>query len=202
VENFRFTILKHLNGKKAGKYLDFACGDCKVTPYMGKGIGAGKDCVYGADIANWGNYNENTRNVRGMTFVEIPTTGRYPFNDNMFGVISCMMALHHVVDLHGTLGELSRIIKKGGLLYITEHNVTNYVEKMLIDVEHAIYEIGHRQTFGFADTYIGNFKHWTEWTYLLHQHGFEYIEHGELSYDVTDQDDPTKRVWILYKKLS
>ena len=42
-----------------------------------------------------------------------------------------------------TLVLVLSIIQLGGYLYITEHMIVNYLEKVLTDIEHTIYEISH-----------------------------------------------------------
>jgi len=40
-----------------------------------------------------------------------------------------------------------------------------------------------------------------EWDVILNHYGFEYVEHDYLYYNITDQDDSTKRAWLMYKKV-
>lgn len=79
--------------------------------------------------------------------------------------------------------------------------IVNYLEKMLVDIEHSIYEIVHHDNSEYYKTYINNFYHLVEWDIILNHYGFEYIDHDYLYYNITDQDDSTKRAWLMYKKI-
>ena len=55
-----------------------------------------------------------------------------------------MMVIHHVKNLDLVLKEINRILKMGGGLYIKEHDAFTDADKMLVDIEHAKYEIVRR----------------------------------------------------------
>ena len=135
-------------------YLDFGCGDCKLVKLFGESINIKSENMYGADIESWGEYDTKKRKDLGIKFVELKPNKKYNFKDDMFSVISCMMVLHHIDNLDFCLKELNRIMKIGGYLYITEHMIVNYLEKMLVDIEHSIYEIAYRDNSEYYTSYI------------------------------------------------
>jgi ubiquinone/menaquinone biosynthesis C-methylase UbiE len=182
-------------------YLDFGCGDCKLVKLFGESINIKSENMYGADIESWGEYDTKKRKDLGIKFVELKPNKKYDFKDDMFSVITCSMVLHHIDNLDFCLKELNRIMKIGGYLYITEHMIVNYLEKMLVDIEHSIYEIAYRDNSEYYTYYINNFYHLVEWDVILNHYGFEYVEHDYLYYNITDQDDSTKRAWLMYKKV-
>lgn len=199
VELFTFDVLRFIN-IPIKTYLDFGCGDCDVTERCGKSLKLDKEHIYGADINEWGNYNDKSRKMDKINFIKIEPSKPLDFPDKFFDVISCFMVLHHVNDLEFTLKELKRLLSDDGLLYVTEHMITNYMEKMLTDIEHSIYEIAYRENTNYHNTYINNFYHWTEWNIIMEKNGFTYVSHDYLNYDILDQNDPTKKAWIIYKK--
>ena len=203
VELFKFALLPYIKEKNLNvtKYLDFGCGDCEITPKYGKALNLGKENIYGADIATWGNYNSGTRKISDMTFVQVHDNKPYDFPDNSISVISCYMVLHHVKNLDFCLKELHRIMTNDGLLYITEHMVTNFMEKMVVDIEHSIYEIAIRNNPNYHKDFVNNYYHCIEWNVIIARNGFQYVKHDYLKYDIMDQDDPTKKAWILYEKV-
>jgi SAM-dependent methyltransferase len=203
VELFKFTLLDHIKARKlkVTKYLDFGCGDCGITAKYGKALNLQKENIFGADIASWGNYNDKTRKILDMTFVQVYDGKPYDFPDNSISVISCFMVLHHVKNLDFCLKELHRIMAPNGLLYITEHMVTNFMEKMVVDIEHSIYEIAIRNNNNYHKDFVNNYYHCIEWNLIMDRAGFKYIDHDYLKYDIMDQDDPTKKAWILYERV-
>ena len=205
VELFKFTILNYIKDRnlKVTKYLDFGCGDCSITAKYGKALNLDKANILGADIISWGNYNDKTRKTSDITFVKLDedTKKPYDFLDNSITIISCFMVLHHVKNLDFCLSELYRIMSMGGLLYITEQMVTNFMEKMVVDIEHSIYEIAIRNNNGYHEGFVNNYYHCIEWNLIMSRAGFKYVAHDYLKYDIMDQDDPTKKAWILYEKI-
>ena len=203
VSQMQFILQREFkkNNYKPESYLDFGCGDCKLVKLFGESINIKAENMYGADIESWGNYTNEKRSDIDINFVELKKNTKYDFKDNMFSVISCMMVLHHIPNLDFCLKELNRIMKMDGYLYLTEHMILNYLEKMLVDIEHSIYEIAYRNNPDYYKTYINNFYYLVEWDVILNHYGFEYVDHDYLYYNITDQDDSTKRAWLLYKKV-
>tara|TARA_B100000902_G_C27321135_1_gene924562 strand:- start:50 stop:1075 length:1026 start_codon:yes stop_codon:yes gene_type:complete len=186
---------------KPKTYLDFGCGDCKLVKYLGEALNIKKENIYGADIESWGNYSNDKRSKLDINFVDLKLNQKFNFKDNMFSVISAMMVLHHIENLDFCLKEMNRIMEMGGYFFITEHMVVNYLEKMLVDIEHSIYEIAYRNNNDYHKTFVNNYYYITEWSVILNKYGFEYVNYDYLLYNITDQDDATKRAWFIYKKV-
>jgi ubiquinone/menaquinone biosynthesis C-methylase UbiE len=204
VELFSYALLPIIKKKNfiVRKYLDLGCGDCSITPKYGKVFKLTPENIHGADIESWGNYNKDTRKVKEMTFTQITPDQPYNYPDNNFSIISCFMVLHHVANLDFCLREINRITEINGYLYITEHMVTNFMEKMVVDIEHSIYEIAIRNNNQYHKTYVNNFYHWLEWKIIMEKYGFKQINYEYLHYDIMNQDDPSKKAWILYEKVT
>ena len=64
------------------------------------------------------------------------------FDDETFDVVTCFQVLHHVnlSELNRTISELYRVLKKGGILIIREHDCIDDNVRLLIDIEHTLYE--------------------------------------------------------------
>lgn len=191
-------------------FLDFGCGDCKLTKSFGEALNIKNDSIYGADISSWASYSNEKRKNLDIKFIEIKENKKYDFKDNFFSVVTAFMVLHHIENLDLCLRELNRIIQLGGYLYITEHMIVNYLEKMLTDIEHTIYEISHRNNEDYynensKNSYKHNILHHVyhsiEWDLILNQYGFKYRDHDYLNLNITDQDNATKKAWMLYTKV-
>jgi SAM-dependent methyltransferase len=61
-------------------------------------------------------------------------------DDRQYDLVTCMHVLHHVVDLDLVLTNLSKLVRKEGVLYIREHNCENDFDRTAINFEHWLYE--------------------------------------------------------------
>ncbi|MDE5580703.1 MAG: methyltransferase domain-containing protein [Treponemataceae bacterium] len=59
---------------------------------------------------------ENIRNIRFVSYNGID----FPFVDSEFDMVISRYALHHFPDIHKSIFEVSRIIKQGGFLFISD----------------------------------------------------------------------------------
>lgn len=201
IDLFSFNVKKVLGDSKIEKYLDFGCGDCKLTRTYGKSIDIKDGNIYGADITEWGGYSDKSRNEIGINFIGIEKNKNFKLDDKMFDLVSCFMVLHHVDNLDFTLKELNRITKLNGYMYLTEHSVINNLEKMLCDVEHSIFGIVHRNLKDYTKNYYAEYRHWIEWDIILFKYGFQY-QSGRRIYSLSDSDlIMTKKAWSIYKKI-
>jgi demethylmenaquinone methyltransferase/2-methoxy-6-polyprenyl-1,4-benzoquinol methylase len=56
---------------------------------------------------------------------------KIPFADETFQRVIIVDALHHVKNQKGTLGELWRVLAKGGKIIIEEPDINNFVVKLI-----------------------------------------------------------------------
>lgn len=126
---------------KIDNYLDIGCGNGSFTSAFGKQLNLTKDHVFGVDFANFfeqGDWNRG-KLTSNFTFKQLEANTPYPFEDNFFDVITMKMVLHHVDNIDFTFKEISRILKKDGVLVVIEHDAFTYADYMLADIEHAFY---------------------------------------------------------------
>lgn len=101
---------------RQGKILDFAC----AAGYFLERATARGWCAHGVDIGEWAGEAAKERGVRN---VHVGYLSEICFPKNHFDVIYAAQVLEHLQDLLGTLAELRRILKPGGILYV---DVPNY----------------------------------------------------------------------------
>lgn len=65
---------------------------------------------------------------------------RYPFYDDFFDLIILNVTLHHILSAKN-IGSIKRILKRGGLIILREHNIRTKEEASFVDVIHALYEV-------------------------------------------------------------
>ena len=136
-----------------------------------------------------------------------------PIPDHACDVVFCMVSLHHMIDdtILQTIKEINRIMKKGGLLIIKEHDANNEKSNHLIHWEHHLYHIldcAYQNKVIDIEHYtahtIHNFKSKESWQHIIiQQHGFEWIERTNRFLDGpftnNDQKNITRLYWDIYK---
>lgn len=198
IENISFYLLPFLKNIN-GCFLDFGCGNCKYTRFYGKSLGFSKKNIYGTDIEKWFNYDKFTRKELGNNFKVIKNN--LPFENNKFQVVISLMVLHHIENLDETLKELKRVIKPNGFLFLSEQVPAGFGERIIIDIEHAIYEliIGNNNFDNFAKDYYSNYYHWLEWQLILEKYNFKLLKKEYLKENDINQNTITRKIIMIYQ---
>ena len=183
---------------KIKKYLDFGCGDCKKTYYIGKKFGLNKENIIGADIEEWFDYSDETRDVDNITFLDI--SKKIDIEDNSISLITCIMSLHHIKELDKTIKELYRICEKGGYLVLIEHDSFTHFDHMLIDVEHGMFEMVQKNNEKYFNTYYSKYFNWIEWDLIMNYYGFKYIYAVNISSSVRFNVSMDRKFIAIYQK--
>ncbi len=136
---YEFTIPKHLAGKNHLRVLDYGCG---VKPYQYVVAGVCSEYI-GADIGD--NPHADCELYPGQLL---------PFDDESFDVVISSQVLEHVEEFDKYMNECNRVLKKGGLLFLSTHGTWQF----------------HAAPYDF-----------NRWTHLglkslLSRHGFEVID--------------------------
>ncbi len=104
---------------------------------------------------------ENVKNISFITYDGI----NFPFDENEFDIVVSRYALHHFPDIQGSILEISRVLKSGGFLFISDPTPN----------------IG--DTSKFVDEYMqlkkdGHIKFYTknEWKQICTEAGMKYVE--------------------------
>lgn len=117
--------------------LDAGCGGLGRAIYSMASRGA--RFVYAIDISQ-----ENVRTSRyfNQEFadridVQVASVLNLPFADRIFDFVHCSAVLHHTVNARKGFGELARVLRPGGMLYISVHGAGGLIS-FLIRVGRAI----------------------------------------------------------------
>lgn len=110
-------IIKNLINFFAGNFtgkniLDAGCG----TSFLSKSIFGGAADIYNVDSCS---LSLDYSRKRGMVNVINSDLNNLPFKDGFFDIIICTDVIEHNQDDGGLVGELSRVLKSGGLLIAT-----------------------------------------------------------------------------------
>jgi ubiquinone/menaquinone biosynthesis C-methylase UbiE len=147
-QRFNFKITSYMNillsYVKTNKitiesYLDIGCGNQKTTYNIGKNLGLDQKNIHGVDFENFAEtkYNPNKNKINFKLLTKNYT--KLPYKTNSMSLISMFNVLHHVDDHHKMMKEITRILKPNGLLMIIEPDVMDFVDFMIVDVEHLLY---------------------------------------------------------------
>jgi ubiquinone/menaquinone biosynthesis C-methylase UbiE len=190
-------ILK--TGYKIDYFLDIGCGSGKKAYLLGQYLNLKDKYVHCADIKQWFSLEKNReKNIKNFGLIE---NDILPYNDNKFSLISSFMVLHHVKNLSKLLKEIHRVLKRGGYLFITEHDAMTDFDKMLIDIQHAIYELVYRNNKSFFNEYYGKYYDVFQWHYILHLHNFKLIKYNYYTTKTRKEIGSTRYFYAIYKKI-
>jgi len=136
--------------------------------------------------------------------------------DESCDLVLCMCSLHHMMDntLYNVIGEIKRILKKDGLLFIKEHDTQSIHDTNIINWEHHLYHImdcAYNGNLINVDEYtknsIHNFKSRNYYQELFKMNGFtlKYETNRFLDLDLDlenvkniDEKNITKLYWDIF----
>jgi hypothetical protein len=201
---FKFRARKRLeeiNGlikdNKVTMYFDLGSDDCLIPSTIANHYGLDKDHAYASDITDKCKFDDN------LTFVMLEVNEHSKvYNDGLLGVFDLLTAfqsLHHVVDLDFRLSEMESMAKNGCHLLIREHDANDGLVKMLIDVEHLLYEVflESRDLNDFIINYYARYFSVDELSTILDKYGFEkrYVEYQK------KKNNSTRYYYSVYVKV-
>lgn len=104
-----------INPAKNARILDYGCGHATYLKYFhDRGFN-----ISGAEITD---FLVDACQQHGLDVHKVNDFNYIPFPDNEFDIVYLMQVFEHLKDSHTFMGELSRIIKKDGNLYIAIPN--------------------------------------------------------------------------------
>ena len=138
----KLGIINWMNS--SSQYLDFGGGIGDIAASMAKRYGMQKENVFVTDIKDWFG-QEHIEKYKDYVTYRYLKVNKLPFMNNQFDFITCFQVLHHVPikQVEYVVEELVRIMNVGGHILFREHDCNSIETKMLIDVEHALYNFCH-----------------------------------------------------------
>lgn len=152
-------------------YLDFGGGDGLISYHIAKTFNIRAKNAFSADIDNWNKREHNHK--YDITYIVLKDKEKIPLPDNSIDLITCFQVFHHIENIDFVLSELRRICR--GKIVLREHDCDCDITRMLIDVEHSLFEMCIEDNKD--DKYLNNYKAWyrskEEWIKLLSIYGFK-----------------------------
>jgi ubiquinone/menaquinone biosynthesis C-methylase UbiE len=183
--------------KKHDKYLDLGGGDGTVSWCIGEYLGLKKESIICADINTWYYEPERSQDITYVLLNEDEGLNGVFTNDNEFSLITCFQSLHHMKNLNECLESCKRI--NGGVIIIREHDCINEYMRMLIDIEHCIFELVLKEyDQKFVDSYFAEYKSKAEWNNIFKKLGYKYVQSDYPQR--FGKSNPTRYYYAMYEK--
>jgi ubiquinone/menaquinone biosynthesis C-methylase UbiE len=155
-------------------YLDYGGGDGSISSAVATKFGINKDSSYSLDIEEWFGRLQLPK-YDNIKYLRIKEGQAIPLPDNSIDIVTCFQVLHHIKNIDFVLSELRRVCKY--MLIIREHDCQNNDQRMIIDLEHSIYEISVENTpnVKFLNDYKAWYRSKQEWGELISKYGFKHV---------------------------
>ncbi len=190
--------------------VDIGGGNGNVLSSINNVINADKKQFICVESKDWiENYKYDNSNIT-YTFWNNNTID---ILDESCDLVFCMVSLHHMTNetLTTVLNEINRILKKGGILMMKEHDCNSIGIHKMIMWEHHLYHLldcaYDNHNFDFDMYYVNsiyNFKSKKEWQSLMETHNFNHIcsknRFLDGDYSNSDPKNATNLYWDIYKK--
>lgn len=192
----RKCILSRYMGK-IKNYLDVGCLDGRRTELTGKYLNLKKSNIFCLNLEEDQTFSgsEKSKNIIFKTYNGIE---KFPFENNFFSLLTYDSVLHHVENIDYVLEESYRVLKKGGLLLIREHDARTDFDKMLCDISHIYYR--YLDTLEGVEK-TGNYTSWLDLNYLITEKGFILKNHLKDPSYKNEINNVTRTYLSLYQKL-
>jgi ubiquinone/menaquinone biosynthesis C-methylase UbiE len=120
------------------KYLDFGGADGEICSSISKKLNLTKQNSISIDVLTWFGHERESK-FDNITYKYINSNKLHIENESI-NLITCFQVLHHMQHYKDILNEFHRVLKKGGILIIREHDCNDSYDNMLIDIEHSLFE--------------------------------------------------------------
>jgi ubiquinone/menaquinone biosynthesis C-methylase UbiE len=124
--------IKKLEKNDQLQFLDFGCGDGVSSNFFLKYFSLSK--YTGVDVSMNSILQARKKRPPQATFIHFNGI-QLPFNEEQFDVIFVACVFHHIdFSLHNQVfSEILRVLKKGGRLYVFEHNPYNPLTRRIVN---------------------------------------------------------------------
>lgn len=183
-------------------YLDIGGNDGSITSALGNFINLDKNNIICADVDEWFE-SEKERPYENVTYVSINPNGPLPFRNDYFSLVTSFQVLHHIENLEERMKEISRIVMKGGYFVIREHDCTNSMTRILLDIEHSFHELCTKEDVNekYLDEYDAYYLTFNEIKSIIERHKFKYIATFDYRNNNDFERNPTRIYYAAFVKL-
>jgi ubiquinone/menaquinone biosynthesis C-methylase UbiE len=180
---YKWTIIKKNTTKNISNILDFGGNVGNTAYFIGqKMLKLNKKNIIVADIDEWGVEKWSPR--KDITFIN--SSKLNTISNNSIDMISAFHVLHHInsKEYEYLFNEFYRILSPDGFIVIYEHDCDNNDMSILIDLEHALYDIVASQKItwnNFIKSFYAKYMSKNMWKKMFENAGFKLYKSIELN---------------------
>jgi ubiquinone/menaquinone biosynthesis C-methylase UbiE len=209
ISNKLVELLSKFNYQSNIKIADIGGGEGNLINFISKSYNIPSSNLYVIEQQNdWAEKYKYSNNINYLFWNNIDIN----IKSESIDIILIMVSLHHMLDctIDNLMLNISRILKKDGLIIIKEHNCTNNEDKIIINWEHHLYHIlmsdnlDEENIKNYLNNFINNYKSMEEYNQIFLKYNFKNILNLNRSftkYINNEYSNSTNLYWALYKKL-
>lgn len=168
--------------------VDIGCADGSLITSLGKAMELKKNNIHGVDL------RDVDDKVEGFEFKKVDGK-KLPYMNNSKSFAMCLMVLHHDSHPEIILSEINRVLEKGGLFLLREHDCYSKEFSLFLDIMHGFYELVFETEKGheYFSNYYSQYKKEIEWNDIITKSGFTKVSK-------IYHNNVMKSYYTLYKK--
>lgn len=130
-----------------------------------------------------------------LTYQPIPNTY---IADESIDLVTCHIGLHHCTPelLDGYIKSIHRILRKGGLFIIRDHDVKTPEMATFVSLVHTVFNLGLNVGWETDHSEFKSFKSIDEWSEIISSYGFK-----DSGARILQDKDPSDNTLVLFTKL-
>lgn len=146
-----------------------------------------------ADIFERGQFSKLGQFIPLNNYQPIPSA---VIPDESIDLVTCHIGLHHCTPqlLDGYMQSIKRILRKGGLFIIRDHDVKTPEMATFISVVHTVFNLGLNISWETDSAEFKSFKSFDEWSKIISSYGFQ--DSGQRILQDKDPSDNTLGAFI------
>jgi SAM-dependent methyltransferase len=118
--------------------------------------------------------------------------------DESLELVTCHIGLHHCPEhlLIGYLSSVNRVLRKGGMFIMRDHDVKTPDMATFISVVHTVFNLGLNIDWETDKAETKSFKPIEEWCKIIESHGFK-----DMGDRILQENDPSANTLVSFIKL-
>lgn len=118
--------------------------------------------------------------------------------DESIDLVTCHIGLHHCLPelLKGYLNSIHRILRKGGMFIMREHDVKTPEMATFVSLVHSVFNLGLNVTWETDSSEYKSFKSIDEWAGIISAHGF-----ADKGARILQNNDPSDNTLVGFTKI-
>jgi SAM-dependent methyltransferase len=118
-------------------------------------------------------------------------------SDESIDLVTCHIGLHHCPPelLDGYIKSVYRILRKGGLFIIRDHDVKTKEMATFVSLVHTVFNLGLNVTWETDNSEFKSFKSIDEWSKIISSYGFKDLEKR-----ILQDKDPSDNTLVAFLK--